>query len=119
MTNEDRLQAACVKWFRLQYPQHVIFAIPNGGNRNAVTGAMLKRTGVLAGVADLCVLHANKHHHGLYVELKVGRNKQTGTQIDFQQACYREGYAYTVLNNIDDFMLVINYYFAPENNLPK
>ena len=119
MTNEDRLQAACVTWFRLQYPQHVIFAIPNGGNRNAVTGAMLKRTGVLAGVADLCVLHGNKHHNGLYVELKVGRNTQTATQIEFQWACWRENYACIVCYTLDQFMAKIGAYMADEIILPK
>ena len=31
--DESRIQAACVKWFRLQYPHFApnLFAVPNGG----------------------------------------------------------------------------------------
>ena len=47
---ESRLQQACVRWVRYQYPDLVVYAIPNGGKRNAVTGAILKAEGVLAGV---------------------------------------------------------------------
>lgn len=41
---EHRLQVACVRWFRLQYPalSHALFAVPNGGRRDAMTGAKLK-----------------------------------------------------------------------------
>ena len=53
---EDNLQKACVTWFRLQYPDVVIFAIPNGGSRNPIEAAKLKATGTLAGVADLFVM---------------------------------------------------------------
>ena len=50
---EHRLQVACVRWFRLQHPNVLIFAIPNGGQRNVVTAKRLKDEGVVAGVADL------------------------------------------------------------------
>ena len=49
---ESSLQIQCVRWFRYQYPSRTIFSIPLGGNRNAVTGAILKAEGALAGVAD-------------------------------------------------------------------
>jgi hypothetical protein len=43
--SESKLQIAMVKWFRLQYPDHVLYAIPNGGNRSAITGAIMKAEG--------------------------------------------------------------------------
>ena len=41
--NESQLQKSCVMWFRLQYPRlrYLLFAVPNGGARSAVTGAIL------------------------------------------------------------------------------
>lgn len=48
-------QVAFVQWFRAQFPGVVIFAIPNGGARDAVTAGRLKREGVLPGVPDLYV----------------------------------------------------------------
>ena len=51
--NESTQQTKCVKWFRTYYPDYVLFAVPNGGNRSAITGAILKAEGVMPGVADL------------------------------------------------------------------
>ena len=50
---EHRIQCACVRWFRLQYPQlnGRLFAVPNGGRRDATTAAKLKAEGVIAGVS--------------------------------------------------------------------
>ena len=55
---EHRIQTACVRWFRLKYPHLFarLFAVPNGGRRDGITGARLKEEGVLAGVADLILL---------------------------------------------------------------
>ena len=35
---ESKIQQACVRWFRLQYPKYAgnLFSVPNGGYRNAV-----------------------------------------------------------------------------------
>ena len=44
-----------VSWFRRQYPDTRILAIPNGGIRSASQGANLKAEGVSAGVPDLVV----------------------------------------------------------------
>ena len=46
------------------------FAVPNGGNRNAITGAKLKCEGVRAGVPDLVLMIARRPFHGLLVEMK-------------------------------------------------
>ena len=47
---------ACVlrkKWFNLKYPKlkGQLFAVPNGGRRDTVTGGKLKAEGVTAGVS--------------------------------------------------------------------
>ncbi len=110
MTHEDRLQSQCVRWFRLQYPNHVLFAIPNGGNRNAVTGAVLKKTGTLAGVADLFLMRAAQGNHGMFIEMKVGKNTLTDTQRKFKDKAHGAGYAYAVCRTLDEFMETINEY---------
>lgn len=55
---EHNLQVACVTWFRLQYPQYakLLIAVPNGGSRNKIEAANLKKEGVVAGVCDLLLL---------------------------------------------------------------
>ena len=107
---ESKMQQECVKWFRFQYPNHVLFAIPNGGSRNAIEAAKLKREGVLSGVADLFLSCARKGLHGLYIELKVGKNKQSPNQIAFEIKVVKEGYGYKVVYSFDEFREVINGY---------
>ncbi len=109
MTKEDILQAECVKWFRLQYPNHTLFAIPNGGHRNVITGALLKKTGTLAGVADLFLMHASLSN-GLFIELKVGKNKLTESQKEFKRKAIEARYGYIVCRSFDEFMNEINNY---------
>ena len=113
MTNEDKLQAECVRWFRYQYPHYTLFAIPNGGQRNAVTGATLKKTGTLAGVADLFLMvdkWGQIMYNGLFIEMKTGKNKQTASQIEFQKKAEGGGYKYAVCRSFDEFQTVINNY---------
>ena len=52
---EHRIQCACVKYFNLKYPKLKgrLFAVPNGGRRDAVTASKLKAEGVIAGVSGL------------------------------------------------------------------
>ena len=56
---------------RPRYPElYLLYHIPNGGSRNALEAANLKRQGVKAGVPDLCLPVARGKYHGLYIELK-------------------------------------------------
>ena len=48
----------------------LLFAIPNGGARSAVTGARLKEEGVRRGVPDMMLPVARGGFHGLFIELK-------------------------------------------------
>ena len=75
---EHRLQQACVRWFALQYPKHQgrLFAVPNGGRRDAVTGAKLKAEGVVPGVSDLILLKSNCRYGALLIEMKTDKGRQ-------------------------------------------
>jgi len=116
---EDKLQEACIKLIRYAYPDVVCFAIPNGGSRNAIEAAKLKRTGTLAGVADLFVMSNSCHfdkggdpvyYNGLWIELKVGKNQQTTSQLEFMEKAQKAGYDYQVCRSIDEFIKIINDY---------
>ena len=56
-------------------------------------GSMLKRMGVLSGVADLFFPRSNKIHKGLFIEMKTLTGKPTKTQMDFLFRMVAEGYA--------------------------
>ena len=103
---EHRIQCACVNWFRLQYPDHAsaLFAVPNGGRRDRVSGAKLKAEGVLPGVSDLILLLPRGRHHGLLIEMKTERGKQSQAQRDWQRDMVHRGYKYMVIRSIDEFI---------------
>ena len=70
--DEHSEQVSLFRWWSLQYRDHpaLLFAIPNGGARNAVTGARMKAEGVMAGVPDILLAASRQGFHGLWIELK-------------------------------------------------
>ena len=104
MSIEDKLQIACINWFRYQHPKYKLnlFHVPNGGNRSAREGAKFKRMGVVAGVADLLYLR-----DGFYycIELKAPKGTHRKTQKEFAKAIGQE--YYYLVRSLDEFMKVI------------
>lgn len=72
----------------LQYMYHV----PNGGKRDAATAVALKRQGVKAGVPDIMLPAARAGYHGLYIELKAGKNTTTKKQKEWLEYLRQQGY---------------------------
>lgn len=112
---ESTLQCQCVRWFRYEYPRFTIFAIPNGGNRDAITGAIMKKEGVLAGVADLFIMVGTDNYHGLFIEMKTKEGRQADSQKLFQFQCEANGYKYVVCRTFDEFTLTIKQYLGEIN----
>lgn len=71
---EHEEQVMLFRWAQLQsskYPPFALmFAIPNGGKRNAKTAVDLKYEGVKSGVSDIFLPCACGGYHGLFVEMK-------------------------------------------------
>lgn len=55
-----------LKWPELE----LMYAIPNGGSRNKIEAANLKKQGVNPGIPDVCLPVARGGYHGLYIEMK-------------------------------------------------
>ena len=112
---EHRIQVSCVRWFRLKYPHLFarLFAVPNGGRRDGITGARLKEEGVLAGVADLILLVPNADYHALLIEMKTPKGRQSESQKAWQQEVCAEGeYKYVVCRSLDDFIREVDVYLT-------
>lgn len=109
---EHKLQCQMVRWFRLQYPsmKHNLFSVPNGGRRDAVTGAKLKEEGQLAGVSDLIFLKANRFYHGLLIEVKTDKGRQSDNQKEWEQKIINDGFKYIVVRSLDQFIEEVNRY---------
>lgn len=67
-------QKALFLWADLLIPKvpelALLFAIPNGGQRNIIIARKLKDEGVKAGVPDMFLPVARGNYHGLFIELK-------------------------------------------------
>jgi hypothetical protein len=77
-----------------------------------VTGAILKAEGVLAGVADLLLLVPNTKYHGLCIEMKTAKGRQSTTQKQWERAVTMQGYKYIVCRSFTDFVRQINEYLS-------
>lgn len=70
--SEDQEQSWLIQWTKRHGPEPArqIFAIPNGGHRSHSQGALLKLTGVQAGVPDLFLPVPRGGFYGLWIEMK-------------------------------------------------
>lgn len=102
---------ANLKWPQLDY----MFAIPNGGWRAIKTAGWLSAEGVKAGVPDIQLPIASGGFHGLYIEMKFGKNKPTESQEDYIEFLKERGYAVAVCYGFDEAVAVIEWYM---NELP-
>lgn len=123
---EHNIQAACVRWFNLQWPEYrgLLFAIPNGGARSKATAGKLKAEGVVAGVADLILLVPDNYEtlatprsgtwyhsiHALCIEMKTAKGRQSPEQKEWQKKVEAVGYKYAVVRSLEDFIKQINDY---------
>ena len=109
---EHKLQVSMVNWFRLQYPsmRHNLFAVPNGGRRDAATGRRLKDEGVLAGVSDLILLKSNQHYGALLIETKTKKGTQRESQKEWESKITADGYKYVIVRSLDEFIEVVTEY---------
>ncbi len=74
--SESSEQQATVAWFRLQYPNHRLIAIPNGqwiageGNRKFALINKYKAEGLYPGVSDLFLCVPIGIWSGMWIEMK-------------------------------------------------
>lgn len=111
--SEHDLQVQCVRWFRYVCPQYkeLLFAIPNGGQRNAVVAAKLKAEGVQAGVPDLFLAVPKKGYHGLWIEMKNGKaGRVSEHQKEMIEILLNQGYKCAVCYNFEEFKSVVEWY---------
>ena len=94
--SESSEQISLFRWASWQsgtYPQlNLMYHTPNGGKRDIKTAKRLKAEGVKAGVPDICLPCHRGKYHGLYIELKAGKNKTTDNQDEWLAALSAEGY---------------------------
>lgn len=113
--SEHDIQVALFRWWELWTRQKphlrpLLFAIPNGGARNAVTGARLKAEGVRAGVPDLCLAVPIRPFSGLWLELKKEGGRVSQAQEQMIAALNMAGYLAVIAYGFDGAKGIIEAY---------
>lgn len=114
-TTEFDLQKGCIRWFRYQYPDLLLFHIPNGGYRTPSEAARFKSAGVIAGVPDLFlakdkVCTDGTFYGGLFIEMKSQKGYLTPQQQKIQMKLLKGGYQVAIARSFDEFMEIVNDY---------
>lgn len=82
-----------VEMMNKRFPEiKLLYANPNGGKRNVREATRMKKEGVKAGIPDLCLPVARGKYHGLYIELKVGKNTTSINQKKWLDDLNNQGY---------------------------
>ena len=114
--SEATEQERVINWARFyakDFPElDLLHHIPNGGSRNQLEAANLKRQGVKAGVPDLCLPVARNGKHGLYVEMKWQNNKTTEKQDWWLEQLRQQGYETAVCWSAEEAMDTIAGYLG-------
>ncbi len=98
---EEHLQAAIVRYYRLQYPERYGLLFSNHNNANsAAQGEKAKVQGRVPGVADLTYLKGNAQV--VFIECKTATGKQSPEQKQWQKLIESNGYRYEIVRSIDD-----------------
>ena len=95
--SEHAHQVALFCWAAIEsanYPElRLMFAIPNGGERNKIVAANLKAEGVKRHVPDIFLPVSRGAFHGLFIELKKpGKHHVDDGQRAFIEELHRLGY---------------------------
>ncbi len=108
VASEDHEQVVLITRVRFLYPLLAdnVMAIPNGGWRNKVQAAKLKRAGVLKGAPDVLVALVRRYQHreypGLFIEMKkVKGGTVSADQKKVHKALSKAGYLVVVCRGAD------------------
>ena len=112
--SEHTEQVALFDWARANEARHLqlglMFTVPNQGGKGKgalIRGLKMVKEGLKKGVPDifLAVPKKDKHgkdKHGLFIELKVGKNKPSANQLWWIHSLRTEGYAVEVCYGFEE-----------------
>lgn len=90
---EQLEQIALMDWVRSRADlRPFTFHIANERRVSPLHGSILKRMGVVSGVSDIFVGIPRASYHGMFLELKAGKNKPTPNQVQFMEDMRTQGY---------------------------
>lgn len=120
--DEQSALFAWANWSVAAFPElRLLFSIPNGGHRNLLVAAKMKREGTKAGVPDIFLPVARQGFHGLFLEMKAEHNrpKREGSkgglsdlQIDWIERLRGNGYKVSVAYGAGEAQEILTRYLT-------
>jgi len=106
-------QIALFQWIKTQpHISRFAFSIPNERKTSPQTGLLLKRMGLRPGVSDVFIAVPREMFHGLFIEMKAGKNKTTKSQDEFLSDMRESGYATAICYGATEAINIIKNYFG-------
>lgn len=96
---EDQLQISAARY--LDVLGLLWCHVANERQTSRMRGGKLKKMGVKPGVPDILVFEARGEYCGLAIELKVGHNKPTPTQLQWMLDLEKRGWKVALCKDID------------------
>ena len=108
LADEHSIQTQILNYlFYKAAPGVFAISIPNAGKRSYRVASRLRAEGMMAGVADLCVLLPSARV--AWIETKTTKGRQSFAQRGFEERCKRLGHTYTVVRSLDDAVFVLKH----------
>ncbi len=112
ISKEDTQLIIYFDWVKHEELDSIIWHCENERKCSPQQGALRKRKGVKPGVSDIWVSRAIEPHHGLYIELKVGKGKLSPLQAKFLRDMDAEGYAVEIAYSAEEAILKTKLYLG-------
>ncbi len=113
-SSEELEQETVFAWAEYQANAHpelrFMYHIANEGKRSRTAGGRLRAVGMKRGVPDICLPAPRGNYHGLYVEMKFGKNKPTKEQLNYLIFLNSQGYFVKVCYSADEAIKTIAEY---------
>lgn len=103
LKTEADLQAEIVNYIRTNYPQVLVFSVPNEATYRRRNYFI--KLGMLSGVSDLILVFLNGV---IFIECKAPRGKQSVEQINFQKRIEALGFKYYIIRDLEEIKDIIN-----------
>ena len=118
MISEFKHQCNVIKWsmqplIREKWPcLKLLHHVPNGGSRDKIEAANLKRTGVKSGVPDLCLPVPKGQYSGLYIEMKNESGKTSLEQNWWIEELNKVGNFAEICHGYESAIRVLEWYLS-------
>lgn len=110
LKTEAKLQADIVEYINKNYPQVLLFSVPNESTYRRRN--YFHSLGMLSGVSDLILVFLNGI---LFIECKAPKGRQSLEQINFQKRVEALGFKYYIIRELDEIKVLLNNELKIEN----